>query len=134
MALPTDRAVALRAEPEVSAVPASIPSAVKRNWRGQFIKRLRFTPDGERCWLIWSRYHNAWHQRSSTGGAAGYTNDIARAGLFDRKKADEYNDGDRNEAFHASEKLPQLLAAYNRHAEALECLELAINAAAKATT
>lgn len=27
MALPTDRAVALRAEPEVSAVPASIPSA-----------------------------------------------------------------------------------------------------------
>src|SRR4051812_31761782 len=97
---------------EPSPVSRSRPSRVsvriarKRNWRGRFVKNLRPTPEGSREWLIWSHYHALWHCRSSTGTASGYTNDIARAGLFERGMADSYNDGDRNEAFHVSEKLP----------------------------
>jgi hypothetical protein len=83
----------------------------KRNWRGRFVKKLRFTPPDSREWLIWSHYHAAWHRRSKEGGACGYTGDIAHAGLFERAKADSYNDGDRNEAFHVSEKLPLIEAA-----------------------
>jgi hypothetical protein len=102
----------------------------KRNWRGHFVKNLRPTADGSREWLIWSRYHNAWHCRSSIGGACGYTDDIARAGVFERSKADGYNDGDRNEAFHVSEKLPLLHAAIRQHNEALENLLFAAAIAA----
>lgn len=77
----------------------------KRNWRGQFVKKLRDTPEGERCWLIWSRKWNCWHRRSTQGGACGYTDDLAQAGLFERRTADAYNDGWDSEAFHVSEKL-----------------------------
>src|SRR6478752_7039109 len=45
---------------------AGIASARKRNWRGHFVKTLRDTPEGSREWLIWSRYHNAWHCRDAT--------------------------------------------------------------------
>jgi hypothetical protein len=111
---------------------ASIAIARKRNWRGQFVKSLRQTPDGSREWLIWSRYHAAWHCRSSEGGACGYTSDIANAGLFERAKADAYNDGDRNEAFHVSEKLHLIHAALRRHNEAVEAL-LTLDRAASGT-
>jgi hypothetical protein len=94
----------------------------KRSWRGRFVKSLRPTPEGARVWLIWSHYHGAWHCRSAQGGACGYTDDIARAGLFERAKANDYNDGDRNEAFHFSEKLPLVEAAIRRHNEAIDGL------------
>lgn len=89
----------------------ALAEPLKRSWRGRFIKRLRMTPEDSREWLIWSRYHGAWHRRSADGGACGYTNDIAQAGLFVRAKANSYNDGDRNEAFHVSERVEQLLYA-----------------------
>lgn len=99
----------------------------KRNWRGQFVKQLRQTPEGSREWLIWSRYHGSWHRRDeTTGGACGYTTNIAEAGLFPRDKAESYNDGDRNEAFHVSEKTGQLRAAYVRHEAALANLQRAL--------
>lgn len=126
-----DRAV-VNGAASVSAVPASVPSAGKRNWRGQFIKDLRQTPPDSREWLIWSRYHRAWHRRSSGGGACGYTNDIASAGLFIRAKASEYHDGDRNEAFHASEVMPQLRAAMTQLEEGRSNLLLALLAGSDA--
>lgn len=43
-------------------------------------------------WLIWSNHWGRWHCRNSTGGAAGYTDDIANAGVFDEQKAREYHD------------------------------------------
>jgi hypothetical protein len=46
--------------------------------------------------------------------------------VFIRATADSYNDGDRNEAFHVSEKLPMLEAAVRQHNEALESLLFAI--------
>jgi hypothetical protein len=82
----------------------------KRNWRGQFLKVMRETPPGSREWLIWSRYHHAWHRRDEEGCAAGYTGDIAQAGIFDREKAASYHDGDRNEALHISDKMPEIEA------------------------
>lgn len=95
----------------------------KRNWRGQFVKKLRETPPDSREWLIWSHYHALWHRRdSTTGGACGYTADIAQAGLFERAKADSYNDGDRNEAFHVSEKLTLIEETMRQHNEALRGL------------
>lgn len=48
--------------------------------------------------LIWSDYHNAWHMRTSTGSAGGYTSEIDRAGLFDRKLALAYDNDGRNRA------------------------------------
>jgi hypothetical protein len=112
-------------EPSGLGPTGAIPRAKKRNWRGQFVKSLRHTPDGSREWLIWSHYHSAWHRRSKEGDACGYTADIARAGLFDRAKADEYNNGERNEAFHISEKLPLIKEAIRQHNEALERLHYA---------
>lgn len=97
----------------------------KRSWHGRFVKQLRHTPPDSREWLIWSHYHQAWHRRSEEGGACGYTDDIAAAGVFVRSRADEYNDGDRNEAFHVSEKLPQINAAIGRHEAALANLRFA---------
>lgn len=44
-------------------------------------------------WLIWSNHWGRWHRRSDDGGACGYTDDIAQAGLFEYPKANEYHDG-----------------------------------------
>ncbi len=118
---PTGQALVQAPSPTVSALTGFDPSR-KRNWRGQFIKVLRSTPDGSREWLIWSRYHAAWHCRDEGGRAAGYTADIARAGLFPRDKASSYNDGDRNEPFHVSEKMPLIRAAIAQHDKALAAL------------
>lgn len=120
-------------EPTVEEVAAIERGPLrKRNWRGQFVKNLRQTPEDSREWLIWSRYHCAWHRRSNEGGACGYASDIAEAGIFVRSKANSYNDGDRNEAFHVSEKLPQIKAAIARHEEALANLRLAADQALRA--
>lgn len=62
-------------------------------------------------WLIWSRHWGCWHRRSSSGGAAGYTSDIAQAGLFDEKVARAYHDPPphrRDEAIPAAKIIRQL--------------------------
>lgn len=58
------------------------------------IRKGRFRPinESEGPWLIWSYYWNCWHMRSSTGGAAGYTSDITKAGAFDFGMAKAYHD------------------------------------------
>lgn len=43
-------------------------------------------------WLIWSYYHGCWHRRSAEGGACGYTQDVAQAGVFDERVARAYHD------------------------------------------
>lgn len=59
----------------------SKPSAVYRN-------RLQRYPDA--VWLIWSNKWNCWYRDK----CAGYTNDIAQAGLYDRETAAQhYVDG-----------------------------------------
>lgn len=57
-------------------------------------KKGRFYPVREEdgAWLIWSYHWNCWHCRSATGGAAGYTSDIKRAGVFDFAMAKAYHD------------------------------------------
>jgi hypothetical protein len=77
----------------------------RRNWRGQFVRELTPTPEEVRCWLIWSRKWNLWHRRSADGGACGYTDSIAEAGLFPFSKANAYHDGWDNEAFHVRDKI-----------------------------
>ena len=74
----------------------------RRQRNGRFLRQLRETPEDQFCWLIWSIKWNAWHRRSSTGGAAGYTDNIAHAGLFPFSTARAYHDGEVNEAYHAS--------------------------------
>jgi hypothetical protein len=102
----------------------------QRSRIGRFMKRLRDTPEGSREWLIWSHYHAAWHRRcSDTGGACGYTGDIAEAGLFPRSKALEYHDGDRNEPFHFSEKLKEVRRAIAEHDRKLAQLQTMAKAA-----
>jgi hypothetical protein len=124
LALPAeqDRAVAAdAAEPEVSALRASIPSARNRDHRGRFLRSVRMTPDGSCEWLIWSKYWRAWHRKSRQGGACGYTDDIAEAGLFPREMAVAYND-DRDTPYHVSEKMFLITAAIAKHEAALASL------------
>lgn len=62
-------------------------------------------------WLIWSYHWNCWHMSSSTGSAAGYTNDIAQAGLFDERTARAYHDPPphrRDEAVPARKAIKEL--------------------------
>lgn len=57
--------------------------------------RLHFPfPEGGngREYLIYSYKWGCWHRRSDDGQAAGYTRDIAKAGVFDRAKARVYHD------------------------------------------
>jgi len=65
-------------------------------------------------WMIWSHHWSRWHRRSSDGGAAGYTDDITQAGIFDFEKAREYHDPPpyrRDEAVPVSRAFDQLDAA-----------------------
>lgn len=80
----------------------------KRNWRGQFVKRMRETPPEAHVWLIWSKKRGLWHRRSSDGGACGYTSDITQAGFFPYAKAASYNDGWDDTVFHVSEKMADI--------------------------
>lgn len=93
---------------------ARIIEAQRRDYRGRYLRKLKPTPDGSREWLIWSKYHSAWHCRSESGGACGYTYDIANAGVFDRAKAAAYND-DRNKPFHVTEVRGKIDSAIERH-------------------
>jgi hypothetical protein len=99
-------------------------SAIRKHGKRWRPKALDTTPDDSREWLIWSMYHNCWHRRSSTGGAAGYSNTISGAGLFETKKAREYHDGVRNRAIHISKQKAKIIAAHkamlDRHARELD--------------
>lgn len=55
-------------------------------------KRFRPFQADNGPWLIWSYYHNCWHRRSADGRAAGYTDDVAQAGVFDERTARAYHD------------------------------------------
>lgn len=83
-------------------------------------------------WMIWSHYWGRWHRRGSDGAASGYTDDIARAGVFDLSKAREYHDlepNGRDEAIPRHRVLEKMevraaeIAA--EHAAALEKLRVA---------
>src|SRR3546814_12557665 len=100
--------------PDLSSLAASLTEAQRRDYRGRYLRKLKPTPDGSREWLIWSKYHNAWHRRSASGGACGYTNDIADAGVFDRAKAAVYND-DRNTPFPLPDVGEKIDPAIGRH-------------------
>src|SRR3546814_2521470 len=104
--------------PDLSSLAASLTEAQRRDYRGRYLRKLKPTPDGAREGLIWSKYHNAWHRRSESGGACGYTNDIADAGVFDRAKAAVYND-DRNKPFHVTEVGEKIDSAIERHTSKL---------------
>lgn len=72
--------------------------------------RTRLDPTGG-PWLLWSRYHNAWHRRDSEGHAAGYVSDVAGAGVFDYETAAAYHsENDRNRAVAHAEALPMMNA------------------------
>lgn len=92
---------------EIAFPPARRAKAVpqQRGPHGKFLRKLPVTPEGELCWLIWSRKWGMWHRRGAEGGANGYTKEIADAGLFPYSKATAYHDGESNEAFHVSEKV-----------------------------
>jgi hypothetical protein len=73
-------------------------------------------------WLIRSHYHGAWHRRSSTGGANGYTTDILQAGVFDFAKAKQYHDPPpyrRDEAIPAARVIKDMEAALLAQARVL---------------
>lgn len=99
-------------------MPDAPVSEKARDYRGRFLKRLRPTPDGSCEWLIWSKYWRAWHRKSVAGGASGYTDDIAEAGLFPRSVAVQYND-DRDTPYHVCEKAFLIDAAIRKHDAAL---------------
>lgn len=80
----------------------------RTRWRP---KKLDTAPDDSREWLIWSRYHHAWHRRSFSGGAAGYTTNIIEAGIFGTRKAREYHDGTRNCAIHITKQAAKIRKA-----------------------
>jgi len=76
-------------------------------------------------WLIWSRYWSRWHRRSPEGHAAGYTDDIAHAGVFDEKMARAYHDPPphrRDEAVplsHVADKMEARLGQMTAERDAL---------------
>lgn len=62
-----------------------------------------------RTHLIWSEKWGCWHRRSTAGGAAGYTDDICQAGIFETATALAYgNEPTINRAVPAAEALPAL--------------------------
>ncbi|UPT53177.1 hypothetical protein [Synechococcus phage Ssp-JY42] len=78
-------------------------------------KRFRPFNPAQGPWLIWSYYHNCWHRRSSDGGAAGYTNDVACAGIFDERVARMYHE-DGPKAHRRNVSIPAaMVAATLRH-------------------
>jgi hypothetical protein len=108
---------------QIAAGPVDDRSA-PRDRKGRYKRQLRQTPDDTREWLIWSREWRAWHRRSSCGGACGYTNDIAEAGLFPRPEAVAYHDGIKDEAFHVSEKIDLIRRAIAEHDRKLANLRI----------
>jgi hypothetical protein len=80
---------------------AKLSAAQRRDYRGRFLCKVKMTPPGAREWLLWSKYHRAWHCRSEDGQACGYTTDLSRAGRFEREKALQYN-SDRDKPVHVS--------------------------------
>lgn len=103
------------------------------------LERPPVNPD-EGPWLIWSHYWGRWHRRSEDGGASGYTDDIARAGVFDFDKARAYHDREikhgRNEAIPAARtivelegRLESLTAERDAFAEKVEQFRAAIASA-----
>lgn len=91
----------LRSELAVTPVPKARKRRRLRGPHGKFLRKLAVTPEGERCWLIWSRRWHMWRRQAEDT----FTSDIAEAGLFPYSKAVAYHDGERNEAFHFSEKV-----------------------------
>jgi hypothetical protein len=65
-------------------------------------------------WLIRSHYWGRWHRRGHDGGACGYTDDIAEAGIFGLDKAASYHDwqtpNGRNEAIPTKRYAKQMAA------------------------
>ena len=82
--------------------------------------------EGPGPWLIRSHYWNCWHRRSAEGGACGYTDDIAKAGVFELAKAREYHDefGGRDEAI----PVQRVVADLNRRLAELAAEQNAIAA------
>lgn len=71
-------------------------------YTGQFSGKLELANCHADGWLIWSRRRYMWHRRNEAGGAAGYTSELAEAGVFDKHTAQTYGDGETNEAIHVS--------------------------------
>lgn len=83
-------------------------------------KRFRPFQADQGPWLIWSYHWNCWHMRSSTGGAAGYTNDVTQAGIFDEQTARGYHDtGPKRHRRDVSVPAAKVKAAL-KHAAALK--------------
>jgi hypothetical protein len=89
-----------------------------RNRNGMFLRKLDRTPEGQRCWLIWSIRWHMWHVEGGT-----YTHAIAEAGLYTFAVASRLHDGIANEAFHVSEKVDLITMSLNDVRRMLGALE-----------
>lgn len=86
-----------------------------------------------REYLIWSHKWGRWHRRTEDGTAAGYTADIAQAGIFDRAKALQYHEARvekciyrMNSVVHVRDQIAALKArAAEIRAEAVQAEALA---------
>jgi len=78
----------------------SKPSAVYAN-------RMERYPDA--VWLIWSNKWGCWYR----SGCAGYTSDIAQAGLYDRATAAAHYAGSVAKKYRCTEPFP--LSTVQRH-------------------
>lgn len=87
-----------------------------------------------RTHLIWSNYHRAWHRRSREGGACGYTDRLADAGLFEASKAHAYggNQERRDKAIPAAEIRHKAELAIGDYEDRIEKLKAIIAAGAPA--
>lgn len=84
-------------------------------------RRSPIHPDG---WLIWSLKWGRWHRRGESGGAAGYTDELASAGVFPESVASAYNDRENNEAVHVRDKAAEIQAELDRAISALASLQV----------
>jgi hypothetical protein len=95
------------------------------------LKRRRLKPldPGKGPWLIWSHRWNSWHCKSSTGGAAGYSDDIAQAGVFDYEVAKAYHDADRTPRWVDNEAVPgsRLLKDMEQRLAEIEASRIALS-------
>lgn len=95
-----------------------------RNRNGMFLRKLERTPEGQRCWLIWSMRWHMWHTVDGK-----FTNAIAEAGLYTFASAARYHDGIDNKAFHVSEKVDLITMSLNDVRRMLGALEEKVEAA-----